>query len=155
MKSIIQESLNVLKSAEIASAASISPSATWSSYHVALVPYKESFDNKLNIGRVPFVNLSSIQVNYEVVAEPDSGSMRNTLISVDAYVRNSVNSTEEQYFKLSRLVRAICSAFQKNTFLGIIETTIQEPSALPVCLATRIIFTCESSNDSDFSEGDI
>lgn len=154
MKTIIQTSLDVLKSLEVANASGISPSASWSNYHVFLVPYKEQFDNKLNIGRMPFVNIASVQTDYEVVSQPDSGNMRKAIISVDVFLKNSVNSTEEQFWKLSRLINVICKKFSQNNFLSVIEIVVQEPVSNPVCLMSRIIFTLESMNDSQFSEGD-
>ena len=78
MKTIIETSVNLLKSAEIASAAGISPSSSWRNYHVFLVPYREEFDFGMNIGRLPFVKISAVSQTYAHEASPDFGNVRTS-----------------------------------------------------------------------------
>jgi hypothetical protein len=154
MRTIIETALSVLKSGEIASAASISPSADWGRYHVTLCPFKESLNPGFNLGRLPIIKVATISQNYTHESSPEWGGERSTSLAIDVFVVTSTTDPDDSYYQLSRIVNVICQEFSQNVFLSVEEIDVGEASELNQCVGTRIVMTLKSVTDQNFSEGD-
>ena len=149
MKYQIELIKSTLELASIATAAGVSSMSN----RVFVKIGEEENTGSLNVGRMPYIHIKQVSVNYEFQTEPDHGGSRSSTFIIRIITPSFINRGDTQYKLLEKIKVAVLSALTKETKLGVTNISEYEPKIIQGYILMDIGLTCDTSYNSDYSEG--
>lgn len=107
----------------------------------------------VNIGRLPVIYLKQLSSDYTFEAEPGHFGTRKVDYTMRILVPTFMNRSETQYLLLERIKAMALEALTETLELGITDVRVDAPQVTQTATAMDVIFTSESSYDSNYDEG--